>query len=105
MTTTAIIDSIDMQINALIKAGYYSSKMDITKDAFRVLFETRANLKVVSAVELYKSNKISLSRGAEIAGQSIEEFKEVLVDRGIFREIKPDTESRQNVTEILEARD
>jgi predicted HTH domain antitoxin len=99
------LDMIEMQIDALVEAGYYPSKFDITRNAFRVLLETRSDLKVASAVELYKMEKISLSRGAEIAGVSLEEFKEILADRGIVRKISPDPDIDDNVARILEERD
>lgn len=99
------IDMIEMQIDVLVKAGYYPSKSDITRNAFRVLLETRSDLKVASAVELYKMGKISLSRGAEIAGVSLEEFKEILANRGVVRKISPDPDIDDNVARILEERD
>ncbi len=97
-------DLIEMQIDALVNAGYYSSLSDITKSAFRVLLESKSNLKVASAVELYKMEKISLSRGAEIAGVSLEEFKEILADRGIVRTISSSPDIDDNVARILEER-
>ena len=99
------IDMIEMQIDALVKAGYYHSISDITKSAFRVLLESKSDLKVASAVELYKMGKISLSRGAEIAGVSLEEFKEVLADRGVVRTLSPSPDIDDNVARILEERD
>ena len=99
------IDMIEMQIDALVKAGYYHSISDITKSAFRVLLESKSDLKVASAVELYKMGKISLSRGAEIAGVSLEEFKEVLADRGVVRTLSPSPDIDANVARILEGTD
>ncbi len=99
------IDMIEMQIDALVKAGYYHSISDITKSAFRVLLESKSDLKVASAVELYKMGKISLSRGAEIAGVSLEEFKEVLADKGVVRTLSPSPDIDDNVARILEGTD
>ncbi len=92
------------EIEALIRAGYYSSKSDAVKDAFRTLFDTKPALKLASAIELYRSSEVSLSKAAEIAGMNIEDFKHMLSDRGIRREIKPDTNINNKVEEIMEWR-
>ena len=96
---------MEMEIESLVRSGYYSSKSDVMKDAFRVFLETRSQLKVAAAIELYKMEKVSLGKAAEIAGMSVEEFKEVLMDRGIKITISPDAEIDKNVSEIMEARD
>jgi predicted HTH domain antitoxin len=44
-------------------------------------------MKIDAAIELYKENKVSLGKAAEIAGMNIIQFKEVLGNRGIIREI------------------
>ena len=96
--------TIEKEIEALIRAGYYSSKSDAVKDAFRTLLETKPALKLASAIELYKVGEISLSRAAELAGMNIEDFKHVLSDRGIKRLIKSDADIDKKVDEIMEWR-
>ncbi|MFP4001845.1 MAG: UPF0175 family protein [Thermoplasmata archaeon] len=71
------------EIGAIVEAGYYSNKSEVVRDAIRVLFENRSELRIASAVELYKKGEVTLSRGAEIAGMNMFEFKEILKDRGI----------------------
>ncbi len=44
------------------------------------------------AVELYKSEKVSLSRAVEIAGLSIEGFKDLLEIKGIKRVVAAPSE-------------
>ena len=70
-------------INSLVRAGYYENRGKLFDDAFRTMLEVRPSLKIEMAIELYKNAKISLSRAAEIAGMSIEGFKNVLHQRGI----------------------
>ena len=70
-----------------------------------MFLENRSQLKTAAAIELYKMEKVSLSKAAEIAVMSIEEFKEVLLDRGIKIVMRPDSAIDENVAEILEARD
>lgn len=71
------------EIGAIVEAGYYSNKSEVVRDAIRLLFETRSELRTASAVELYKEGEVTLSRAAEMAGMNMLEFKEILKDRGI----------------------
>jgi len=77
------IDVVKEGINSLVRAGYYENREKLFDDAFRTMLEVRPSLKTEMAIELYKNAKISLSRAAEIAGMSIEGFKNVLDQRGI----------------------
>ncbi len=95
---------IEKEIEALVRAGYYSSKSEALKDAFRTLLDTKPALKLASAIELYKAGEVSLARAAEIAGMNIEDFKHLLSDRGIKRIIKPDADIDKKVDEIMEWR-
>jgi predicted HTH domain antitoxin len=79
---------IEDEIDALIEVGYYSSKSDVVKDALRTLLETKSNLRVAASVEMYRRGKVSIGKAAELAGMSVIEFKEVLIDRGIKRQIR-----------------
>lgn len=96
--------TVEKEIHALIETKYYSSISEAVKDAFRTLFATKPALKIISAVHLYSNNEVSISKAAEIAGVSIEEFKEILASRGVKREIYPDERIDENVRMILERR-
>ena len=71
------------EISALVKSGIYSSKSDVAKDAFRCLLEHKPELKINAAIEMYREEKVSLGRAAEIAGLVLLEFKDVLKERGV----------------------
>ena len=104
MTDIQIPVMVEKEIHALIEAKYYSSISEAVKDAFRSLFATKPALKIISAIYLYSNNEVSLSKASEIAGVSIEEFKEILMSRGVKREIYPDERIDENVRTILERR-
>ena len=104
MTDVQIPLIVEKEIHALIETKYYSSISEAVKDAFRALFVTKPALKIISAVYLYSNNEVSISKAAEIAGVSIEEFKEILASRGVKREIYPDERIDENVRMILERR-
>jgi predicted HTH domain antitoxin len=78
---------IENEIRALIKYGCYGSVDEAVKDAFRTLLNAKPDLRTVAAVELYKEGEVSLGKAAEIAGVTTIEFKDILADRGIRREV------------------
>ncbi len=67
----------------LVSIGKYPGKKELMEDAFRALLRAKPELKVDLAVELYKKKEISLSKAAEISGLNVEDFKELLRERGI----------------------
>lgn len=91
-STYSIPPIYENEIDAVVKAGYYSSKSDVVRDALRLLFDTKENLKLSAAIEMFKSGKVTLGKAAEIAGMNMISFKEILKDRGIKVEIVVDSE-------------
>ena len=87
MNSVAIPVAYHDEIDALIKSGHYSNTDDFINDAIRSLFEYKPVMKIDAAIELYKEGKVSLGKAAEIAGMNTIQFKEVLGNRGIIREI------------------
>ncbi len=75
--------STEEEINSLIRTKSYASKDEVISDALRALLVLKPGLKVEIAVDLYKIGKVSLWRAADIAGMSLEEFKELLASRSI----------------------
>jgi len=55
-------------------------------DALRLYLNTYPMLKLDGAVALWRQNRVSLAKAAEIAGLTVPELKEVLAARGIIRE-------------------
>ncbi len=85
-----VLDGLE---DILIRTGKYSSKKELFDDALRALLRTKPEIRREVAIDLYKNGEISLSRGAEICGVNIEDFKEMLKERGIkIKEAKTSTE-------------
>ncbi len=82
---TSETDLMKEEIEGLIRSGHYKSREAMLEEAFRIMLEVKPSIKQEMAVELYKSEKVSLSRAAEIAGLLIEGFKELLDLKGIER--------------------
>lgn len=78
---------VKKEIGALVKAGYYSSKSDVVKDALRTFLYSKRSLRLAAAAELYKDGEVTLGKAAEIADVGIIEFKEVLASLGHKRVI------------------
>jgi predicted HTH domain antitoxin len=100
---TVDIDVLEEGIKGLIRAGHFKNREAMLEEAFRMMLEIKPSLKTEMAVEMYKSKKVSLSRAAEIAGTSIEGFKDILEIKGIIREVVApcDEKIRRGVDLIL----
>jgi predicted HTH domain antitoxin len=96
----SIIDELD---EILVDMGKYPNKEELKKDAMRALLRAKPELKRDLAVELYRKKEVSLSRAAEIYGSHIEDFKELLKERGIKIEVPyiPAEEIDKEVESIL----
>ncbi len=81
----------------------YPDKKEVMKDALRALLRAKPELKKEVAVELFRNGTVSLSRAAEIYGSNVEDFKELLKERGIKIEIPhiPTEEIDKEVESIL----
>ncbi|MFP3910426.1 MAG: UPF0175 family protein [Archaeoglobaceae archaeon] len=82
---------------------YYKSEEDLLEEAFRIIIRNNPRIRVDLGVEFYMNKKASLSKAAEIAGVTTIEFKEILADRGIEREIEGDeiTEIDDKIEEVF----
>ena len=49
----------ESEINAIINAGCYVNEAEVIRDALKILFESRPNLKIEAAIEMYKKEIVS----------------------------------------------
>ncbi|KCZ71090.1 uncharacterized small protein [Candidatus Methanoperedens nitroreducens] len=90
---------INNGVDALVRSGIYSTKNELIDDALRTFFEFRKDMRVAAVVELYKTEEMSISKAAELAGVSTEEMKDFLAKAGVkirrgFAEAKGDELAR-----------
>ncbi|MBI2135530.1 UPF0175 family protein [Candidatus Woesearchaeota archaeon] len=97
--TVSLSDMMSLELKALIKCGIYTSKSDVVRDAMRCLYTHQPTLKLNIAIELYKEGEVSIGKAAEIAGMSTVDFKEILAERGLVKDI---TLSKERVKKGLE---
>ncbi|MCI0514053.1 UPF0175 family protein, partial [candidate division KSB1 bacterium] len=76
----------EAEIEALVESKIYPNREELIQDAFRALLRAKPNLKIESAIRLYLKEQVSFSRAAELAGLCAEELKNILAERGLYRE-------------------
>jgi predicted HTH domain antitoxin len=59
---------------------------EMRTEALRLYVNMHPTLKLDGAIALWRKNRVSLARAAEIAGLTVPEFKEILAARGFIRE-------------------
>lgn len=89
----------------LVRTGRYPNKRELIEDAIRTLLRAKPELKMDVAIELYKKSEVSLSKASEICGLYIEDFKELLKEKGIKISVPsiPNKEVDKEVERILGA--
>lgn len=102
MVSITIPQKMSVEIDAIIDTGYYDNRSEFIQDAIRMYLAQKPEMRLVAAVELYRQDKITLSRAAEIAGLSFEGMKSILQDEGILRRGKssPDRK-RKGMNELV----
>ncbi|MEK6953509.1 MAG: UPF0175 family protein [Candidatus Micrarchaeota archaeon] len=99
VSTFSLPRLMEEQISALVRAGHYSSKSDVVKDAMRLLLKTKTGLRYAAAIELVKEGKISLGRAAEIADLSPDEMQRLAEHHKAFREIRAEKGELERISE------
>ncbi len=74
---------ISKSVDALVRGRVYSTKNELIEDALRTFFEFRKDMRIAAVVEMYKTEEMSISKAAELAGVSTEEIKDFLAKAGV----------------------
>ena len=74
---------ISKSVDALVRGRVYSTKNELVEDALRTFFEFRKDMRIAAVVEMYKTEEMSISKAAELAGVSTEEIKDFLAKAGV----------------------
>lgn len=86
---------LEKEMNSLIELKFYKNRKDLVRDAFRALLELKPSLRIEAAIDLYRKKDVSLWSAAEMAGMSLEEFKEILEGRGVRVEVSSRSEESE----------
>ncbi len=76
---------IEKEMRIIPSTGLYKNGEDFLKDAVNTLLAARKDVRVAIACELYKRGEISFGKACEIASVDIEEMKEILHKKAIYR--------------------
>jgi predicted HTH domain antitoxin len=101
MANIISLDLLDDELGAVVRAGDYQSKEEAIGHALEVLLAANPPLRVKTAVELYRRDKVTLARAAEIAGLELETFKERLAEREGPRHIDAPPEEVRAGAELI----
>jgi predicted HTH domain antitoxin len=71
------------EVEALLRTGLYESREEVIADAIRHLLLHNKPLRLELAIDLFRTDEVSLGRAAEIAGIDRWQFQEVLCERHI----------------------
>ena len=81
----------DKEVDALVRTGLYKSRDEVISDAIRNLLLNNKPLRLELAIDLFKTDEVSLGRAAEIAGIDRWQFQKVLHERQIPILVEADT--------------
>ena len=84
--TIQLPQDLEEQVSVLAETGRYANKNALLQDAILTLLASRPDLREEVACARYQRGSISLGRAAEQSGLTVEELKEALARRGVYRQ-------------------
>lgn len=95
------LELLEEELQAVVRAGGYRSKQEAVRYALEVLLAANPDLRIRTAIELYRRGKITLSRGAEMAELELEAFKEKLAAAEVPIQVDESPEAIHTGVELL----
>jgi predicted HTH domain antitoxin len=80
-----------MNLAATVRAGLYANIGEALQEAVKTWLAVRPNIRLEVAVELFRSNEVTIDRAAEIAGLNRWLFQDILMQRGIHVQVEVDS--------------
>lgn len=84
-------NTIDWEIDQLVKARLFPDEQAVLRSALRALFQSQPELRRQMVIRAYTSGEISLGKAAEMMGVSHEEMKDILSESGAEIHLGPRT--------------
>jgi predicted HTH domain antitoxin len=91
---------VDKEVDALVRTGLYKSRDEVISDGIRNLLLNNQLLRLELAIDLFRSDDVSLGRAAEIAGMDRWQFQDILQERQI--PIVVEADSAETMDEHIE---
>jgi len=95
------LDLLEDELAAVVSVGNYRSAQEAIRHALEVLLAANPELRLNTAIELYRLGKVTLARASEIAQMEREAFKDELAMKGIALFIDESSEDIQNGTNLI----
>jgi predicted HTH domain antitoxin len=95
-----------VEVRELVRSGIYPNANVAVREALRVLWQERPAVRIDVAVHRYRTEEISITRAAALAGVSFDRMKEILAERGVPLRLGPETldEARSELDELKRMR-
>jgi len=74
---------LEDELKAVMQAGNCASKEEAIGHALEVLLVANPRLRIDTAIELYRRNRVTLTRATEVAGLEMEAFKQQLAEQDV----------------------
>lgn len=85
------VNTIDWEIEQLVKAQLFPDERAVLRSAMRALFQAKPEIRQQMVIRAYTAGEISLGKAAEVMGISHEEMKDILVESGAEIHLGPRT--------------
>ncbi|MBN2092135.1 UPF0175 family protein [candidate division KSB1 bacterium] len=72
-----------IEIEDFVDAGLFNNKEEVIRHALRSLTQAHPEYRIRLAIYRYQHKNISVGKAAEVAGVSLEQMKELLIQQGI----------------------
>ncbi len=76
-------EKIKEEADLYVMSGYFDNRSEFIREAVREFLEKLEENRMNIAIELYRKEKISLGKAAEISVVGYEKMKEILIEREI----------------------
>jgi predicted HTH domain antitoxin len=95
-----------VEVRELIQSGIYPNADVAMREALRVLWQERPGVRIDVAVHRYRTEELTITKAAALAGVSFDRMKELLAERGVPLRLGPETldEARAELDELQRMR-
>jgi predicted HTH domain antitoxin len=85
------VNTVDWEIEQLVKARLFPDQQAVVRSAMRALFQIQPGVRQQMIVSAYTAGDVSLGKAAELMGVSHAEMKDILVESGVEVHLGPRT--------------
>jgi predicted HTH domain antitoxin len=95
------LDLLEDGLSAIKQAGGYGSREEAVVHALEVLLAANSQLRVGTAIELYRQGVVTLSRDVEISGLETDSFKDKLIEGDVALRVDEPPEEIRSGAELI----